>query len=86
VVAAYAGGFRESIVHGENGLLVNADDGRAFAWAIIDLCRDSLRRSRLGQEGRRAAVRRDIQLEDRELLDLYAGLIRAPITEAACAA
>jgi glycosyltransferase involved in cell wall biosynthesis len=54
VAYAAAGGTRESITHGQSGLLV--DDPAQFTEAIRSLLRDSEQRHRLG-EGARAKAR-----------------------------
>jgi len=72
VVAADAGGFRESIAHGQSGLLVSGDDPRAFAAAMVWLAFDHDFRRSLGIEARRQAELRDVTIEDAELLARYA--------------
>ncbi|MGH7672481.1 MAG: glycosyltransferase family 4 protein, partial [Gemmatimonadales bacterium] len=59
VVAADAGGFRESIVHGRAGMLVPADDPARFAAAIVALVADPTLRAELGSAARAAAAARD---------------------------
>lgn len=86
VVAADAGGFRESVEHERNGLLAQPDDARDFAQAIITLARDPNRRGEMGREARRSALLRDSRIEDRELLACYAALVGGQSVEAACAA
>jgi glycosyltransferase involved in cell wall biosynthesis len=86
VVAADAGGFRESVEHERNGLLAQPDDARDFAQAIITLARDPNRRAEMGREARRSALLRDSRIEDRELLACYAALVGGQGVEAACAA
>jgi glycosyltransferase involved in cell wall biosynthesis len=78
VVAADAGGFRESVRQGETGLLVSPLDPRAYLEAIVALVRDPSRRFALAAAAREAALLRDVAGEDRELLDRYAALIGAP--------
>jgi glycosyltransferase involved in cell wall biosynthesis len=41
--------LREIIQHGHNGLLVAADDPKAWVTALRDLCSDSARRTQLGE-------------------------------------
>lgn len=72
VVAADAGGFRESLRSGHAGLLVAPRDGRAFAAAIVALAVDPQRRHAMGSAARLAAVGRDMTIENAELLDQYA--------------
>jgi glycosyltransferase involved in cell wall biosynthesis len=86
VVAADAGGFRESVEHGRNGLLAQPEDARDFAQAIVTLARDPSRRAEMGREARRSALLRDSRIEDRELLACYAALVGGQSVEAACAA
>ena len=58
VVAPDAGGIREFVLHGENGLLYPMGDADALAQAVIELLRDERLRRRLGEEGRSTAVKR----------------------------
>ena len=71
VVAADAGGFRESITHGHSGRLVAADDVTGFAAEILSLVISPPRRVELGRAARVAAVARDIAPENLELLRQY---------------
>jgi glycosyltransferase involved in cell wall biosynthesis len=75
VIAADAGGFRETMHSGENGLLADASDPRAFAHAIVRLCRDAELRRRLADAGRRTAEARDIAKESAELIRQYESVI-----------
>ncbi|NNF48375.1 MAG: glycosyltransferase [Woeseiaceae bacterium] len=52
VVACDAGGLRESVVHGETGLLVPAEDAAALRAAIAGLMDDDERRAAFGAAGR----------------------------------
>ena len=81
VVAAAAGGLRESVVHGRSGLLVPPHDAGRFADAIVHLVRDTDLRRDLSAGARRAAVARDVALESQELLSQYAALIPQPRQE-----
>jgi len=72
VIAADAGGFRESIVHGQSGRLVAPDDVTGFAAEILSLVISPPRRAELGRAARAAAVDRDIAPENLELLRQYA--------------
>jgi glycosyltransferase involved in cell wall biosynthesis len=74
VIAADAGGFRDAIRSGEDGLLVPGDDPQAFATAIARLAHDPSERRRLGLAARAAAVRNDVELENAELLRQYHAL------------
>lgn len=71
VVAADAGGFRESIQDGVTGILVPPEEPEAFAAAIVDLVEDEERRRRLAREARRFAETRDVTREHAELLEQY---------------
>jgi glycosyltransferase involved in cell wall biosynthesis len=87
VVAADAGGLRESVGHEETGLLVAPRDPQAFAAAIESLVLDRERRFRLAAAAREWAVRRDSAHEDVQLIAQYADLVRRGAERmAACAA
>jgi glycosyltransferase involved in cell wall biosynthesis len=75
VVAADAGGFRDTVLTGVNGLRVPSRDPSAFAAAIVRLAMEPARRRRLSTQARVTAVARDAALEDAELLDLYRSLL-----------
>ncbi len=75
VIAADAGGFRDSIASGMDGFLVSPGEPRALAAAVLGLVLDSDARRRLGEAARAAAVERDVETEDAELLTQYASLI-----------
>ena len=72
VVAADAGGFRESVADGVTGYLVAPDDARGFAAAIGRLVHDAPLRHRLSEDARLAAVTRNADDENEQLLDEYA--------------
>lgn len=74
VIAADAGGLRESVLHDVNGLLVRPDDARGFSQAIIALVGDATRRQTLAAGARQTAERRDVRREDQELLRQYGAL------------
>lgn len=78
VIAANAGGFRESVIHGCTGLLCAPADPRAFASAIVELALDGAARHAMGAAARLAAVGRDSTIEDDELLDQYAAVAGRP--------
>jgi glycosyltransferase involved in cell wall biosynthesis len=63
VIAASIGGLGELVRHGETGLLVPPGEAEPFAQAIVELASDLPRAARLGEAGRRRALR-DF-LEDR---------------------
>jgi glycosyltransferase involved in cell wall biosynthesis len=86
VVAADAGGFRESIIHGHSGLLVAPADATGFAAEILSLVIAPQRRVEIGRAARVAALARDVAPENRELLRQYAaaaGLSEAGATPCA---
>ncbi len=75
VIAANAGGLAESVGHDENGLLIHPGDARGFSQAIVSLALDGARRERLALGARQTALTRDVEAEDRELLQQYAALV-----------
>jgi len=75
VIAADAGGFRESVHHGVTGLLVPPLDPHRYAEAIIELTLDPPRRFLLGAAARERALGRDVEPENADLLARYAGLM-----------
>jgi glycosyltransferase involved in cell wall biosynthesis len=77
VIAADAGGFRESIRPGATGLLVPAHEPRGYRDAIVALANDSAARFALAAGARDYAVSRDVAAENAELLDRYAALADA---------
>jgi phosphatidylinositol alpha 1,6-mannosyltransferase len=87
VIAADAGGLRESITHGVTGLLVPAHEPRGYASAIAELVRDPARRLALGAAGRERALERAVGPENADLLERYAALAGVPRRSTApCAA
>jgi phosphatidylinositol alpha 1,6-mannosyltransferase len=76
VVAADAGGFRESIDHGRNGALVAPDDATGFAAEILSLVISPQRRAEIGAAARITAIARDVGPENLELLRHYAAAKR----------
>ena len=72
VIAANAGGFRETVVTWGNGYLVSPEDARGFASAISQLVLDPELRNRMGAEARLSAVMADRGGEDERLLADYA--------------
>ena len=75
VIAANAGGFRESVLAHDNGLLVAPHDVSAFASAICTLVINEPLRARLGAQARLTAVARDSAAEDDTLIDHYARIL-----------
>ena len=75
VIAADAGGLRESVRHDANGLLVRPDDGRGFSQAIVALAGGATRRQAMAECARQTALGRDVTSEDRELLRQYGALV-----------
>jgi glycosyltransferase involved in cell wall biosynthesis len=87
VIAADAGGFRESIRHGQTGLLAPAADARACAAHLVTLVLEHDRRRVLGAAARDFARTRTETAEDDVLLAQYRLLIGSPVAGAhACAA
>jgi glycosyltransferase involved in cell wall biosynthesis len=81
VVAADAGGFRESVAEGVTGFLVPPDDARAFASAIARLVLDAALRHRMSGDARLAAVSRSVEEENQRLLEDYAAALGRPPLE-----
>jgi glycosyltransferase involved in cell wall biosynthesis len=69
VVAAEAGGFRDSIRSGTTGVLVPPDEARSYTDAVTNLVEDPSRRSAIATAARRAAEARDVTTENRALLE-----------------
>ena len=88
VIAADAGGFRESIDNGRNGVLIAPDDATGFAAAILSLVIAPQRRADLGAAARVVAMARDVGPENLDLLQQYAAAARGLSVEGAapCAA
>jgi phosphatidylinositol alpha 1,6-mannosyltransferase len=81
VIAADAGGFRETVTTGSNGFLVAPDDARGFAAAVARLVLDRRLRHRMSEQARLSAVMRDVEGENQQLLDEYAFAIGQPSLE-----
>ena len=82
VVAADAGGLRESVVDGVTGFRVPPDDVRGFASAIARLVLNPELRRRMSEEARLAAVANNVDDENERLLDEYAIAIgRKPLED-----
>ena len=77
VIAADAGGFRESIQSGTTGLLVPAHEPHRYSDAIVALADDAATRFALAAAARDYALSRDVARENAELLDRYAALTHA---------
>ena len=86
VIAADAGGFRESITHGQTGRLVAPEDATGFAAEILSLAISPQRRAALGTAARAAAVARDVAPENLALLQQYAKVAGLSNAGASCAA
>jgi glycosyltransferase involved in cell wall biosynthesis len=74
VIAADAGGFRESIRAGTTGLLAPPHDPTGYRDAIVALAHDPAARFALAAAARDYAVSRDVARENAELLDHYTAL------------
>jgi glycosyltransferase involved in cell wall biosynthesis len=71
VVAADAGGFRDSVRAEHNGLLVPPDRPETFADAVVRLALDSDYRRALASRARQTAEERDVEAENALLIDHY---------------
>ena len=78
VVAAAAGGPRELVADGQNGLLFPAADHEAFIAAVGRLVRDRQLARRLGAQARSCAQQRSWTAVLDNLLQEYARLIEQP--------
>lgn len=86
VVAADAGGLRESVRPNLNGLLVAPHDAAGFCDAIVALVLDAPRRRAMARAARLTAEGRDVPAENQEVLRQYAALTGAAIEVKPCAA
>jgi len=86
VIAADAGGLRESVRPNLNGLLVPPHDASGFGDAIVALALDPPRRRAMGRAARLTAEGRDVRTENQELLRQYAALTGTGIEVKPCAA
>jgi glycosyltransferase involved in cell wall biosynthesis len=87
VIAADAGGLRESVRHAETGVLLPPNDALAFAAEIEALVLDPERRFRLAAAAREWALERDSAREDAQLIAQYGELVsRSGERVTACAA
>ncbi len=82
VVAVAEGGVRETIFHGQNGLLVDGDEPDRLGAALLQLLDDPALARRLGEAGRRQVLDhwlwpRSIERLERQLADVVA--MRRPV-------
>jgi|GEM_PF-5275469 len=52
MIAARVGGLPEVVIHGETGLLIEAENTQALADHIVSLCSDEKKRTEFGKKGR----------------------------------
>jgi glycosyltransferase involved in cell wall biosynthesis len=81
VVAADAGGFRESVRHGVTGLLARPKDPEALAAHIVHLVMERDRRLAMAMAARRFALCRSAALEDAALLAQYRTILGRDLPE-----
>lgn len=74
VVAATVGGLVEVVEDGVNGRLVPPNDPRALREAISGLLRSDVLRTKLAAGARASVARHDLQVVDRQMAQLWAGL------------
>ena len=88
VIAADAGGLRESVQHEVSGLLFPADDPHALLVAMARLIVDGPERHAYGCAARARAIARDVAPENEALLRQYRDLVYppSPVGATACAA
>ena len=80
VIVTDQGGAHESVVDGETGLVVPADEPHALAAAIDTLARDPARRQRLGHQARQQASLRSGWAElFAQLVASYAEVVDRPV-------
>jgi glycosyltransferase involved in cell wall biosynthesis/predicted metal-dependent phosphoesterase TrpH len=75
VIAAAAGGALELVRPGITGMLVDPDDPKAFAKAILSLVQSEPLRERLGEAGRQTSLRRTWESSLLELRDAYRSVL-----------
>ena len=76
VVGFRVGGIPDMVRHGENGLVVPANDVRALADAIADVLNDRDRCAAMGARARQIAVEEyPLELQSRRYSELYARLV-----------
>ncbi len=75
IVASNIDGFAGVLTHGVEGLLVQPEDARALAEALIELLRDGPRRERMAQRGTESAQRYRWDRVSQQVLSYYERLI-----------
>jgi glycosyltransferase involved in cell wall biosynthesis len=86
VIAADAGGLRDSIVPGETGILVPPHDASGFAAAITTLALDRERRCAIAATARAWAETRSLGYETARLLDDLHRTVASRDTQRPCTA
>jgi glycosyltransferase involved in cell wall biosynthesis len=87
VIAADAGGLRESVTDGHNGMLAPPGDAPAFAAAIMSLTADAAERAAMSVAARRTAEGRAHETENALLLRQYEAVAsRTRLEELLCVA
>lgn len=81
VVVADAGGFRDTVPHGEAGFRVSPNDPHAYLDAIATLLTQPAARRALAAGARCAAELHDAARENEQLLAQYAAVARGPAPE-----
>lgn len=76
VVATKVGDIPEVVSHARNGYLVDPDDARALADALLLFMADHGRAALMGAEGRRGVVERDLASEYRRGIERLASWLR----------
>ena len=69
------GGVPEVITNGHEGLLVNREDARGLAEAIVELVSSKKTRENMGKRARETARRFDIASSTKRLFELYVDLL-----------
>jgi D-inositol-3-phosphate glycosyltransferase len=77
VVASAVGGLQESVVDGECGLLVQPNNPKQLAEALIGLLSNAELRCRLAEGTRRRATMWSVERRSQELLGLMATRVEA---------
>ncbi len=75
IVASAISGYRGVLEDGEEGLLVEPENERALADAVVTLLRHPTLGREMGERGRRKAARYDWPIIAQQILDLYQQLI-----------